>query len=155
MGMFSYFCQISGRQIRSDFPLKSKEYNIVRMYYLINGVVEEEIHGLYNGYGSINPEDQTQHFLRVNNKIIDVLKDAKSKEYKNFENYWLSEDWENLVEIHLNGSKKNGFAVVLEAYAEKDYIPNKISEDDPDQGWCIEEENDFYEENEEGLEKDS
>ena len=76
MGMFSYMCKISGEQIRSDLDEYDKHKNVIRLYYLKNGKIIEEMHGLYNGYGAVETEDQTFHCIYDENGNPNFLGDG-------------------------------------------------------------------------------
>lgn len=148
MGMFSYMCRISGEQIRSDLDGSDDCKNVVRLYYLKNGKVVEEMHGLYNGYGAVEPEYQTFHCIYdENGNPTNVL--DKNKEHDSNMELWLSEDWGDMVTVHFNNSKSDGFCAVLEGYVGNKYSPTKISEDDPNQGWDTSSEDDDWDEDNE------
>jgi hypothetical protein len=131
---------MSGRQVRSDI-FKTVDANTVRMYLLKNGEVLEEMRGRYSGYGDIEEGTCTYHMIK-NEKGLPV--NVLSKKYKAVRDVsnWQWTDWDGICNDFLfTKTDKTGIAVILESEF-RDCIPTTVSEDDPDQGWEMEQEDD-------------
>jgi len=140
MGMFSYFCKMSGRQVRSDI-FKTVDENTVRMYLLKNGEVIEEMRGRYSGYGDIEEGTCTYHTIK-NDKGFSVNVLSKKYNAERDVSNWQWADWDGICDNFLfSGDDSTGIAVILESEF-RGCIPNTVSEDDPDQGWEMETEDD-------------
>jgi hypothetical protein len=82
-----------------------------------NGTIIEAKRGHYDNYGACIPENKWDDF-----------------EVGHSGEYWQSDIWTKLVEMHFNNKKDTGFVI----YHEKCYKgqrPKTISKDDPNQGW--------------------
>jgi hypothetical protein len=126
MGMFSYMCAISGKQIC--------EPDLVRLYYLVDGQIVEEMRGAYNAYGSVEIEDMTYHALR-GMRIHD-----KPRNISCSGDIWISRDWDHMVNVHFDSDPSSGFCAVLESSFYKSFVPTEVSDDDPNQGMKDEDE---------------
>lgn len=140
MGMFSYMCQISGKQICAG--------DKVRLYRLVNGKVREEMRGVYDCYGAVEEQANTYHALYDGSgeKVVLTIQDksALSCPVNHSGDMWLSDDWSTVVDEHFNTDITTGICAVLEADFIPGYVPTEISEDDPHQGIPIDDKDDEW-----------
>ncbi len=82
----------------------------VRLYLLLKGDVMEEMAGKYNSYGCVDIDGESQQW---------------------------SADWDNVCDLMESPDKGTGIAAIHEECFVKE--PTTKSEDDPNQGWLIDE----------------
>lgn len=154
MGCFSYLCKECGKGIMSN----SFRGEMVKLFYLKDGTVVEEMEGEYNSYGSVFIEgtqcEDVSHPLRKSvvwqnedeiGEANTARHHAKTLAYydKEFlERYEMLKDLDPIrAEIALSSIQKEPLpirddwgisAVHSRCFKEN---PTTISEDDPDQGW--------------------
>jgi hypothetical protein len=125
MGMFSYMCGKTGRQIVEDAPS-------VVIYYMVSGQVMEVMSGPYNGYGGVEVENQLVHLVRLGTELTPA--GTPSTPPSDSTKLWLYDDWGDMVSAYLNDDETTGFHAIIGEY-DPTYVPDVISEDDPNQGW--------------------
>lgn len=110
MGCFSFICKNSDKQVLST----SLNGDAVRLFLLKNGKVIEEMHGNYNSYG----------------QVFSNVEEGESFEWKM--------PWDDICDLMFSKDKSNGIAAILDSEFNND-VPTTRSEDDPNQGWIINE----------------
>lgn len=134
MGMFSYMCERSDKQIVCD--------DKVRLYLLKDGVVQEEMRGIYDCYGAVEHADV--HLYRNDKgELVPVTEDMR-KPVRCSGDKWLTEDWQEICNIHFGDDESSGCAAVLESEVPEEYTPSTKSDNDPNQGWVEEDEDDDH-----------
>ena len=127
MGCFSYLCKKCGKGITSS----SFDGQKCILFLLKEGTIVEKIEGRYDSYGKVFSKGGSHKLLTT--PIGEIDKHFK-QEKKKGKIVWEYDDWGNLVDLHFNDNKSDGFA----AYHKKCYsdeVPIEKSDDDPDQGW--------------------
>ena len=126
MGCFSFLCKKCGNGIRSD----SFDGDECIIFLLSDGQVIEKMEGRYDSYGGVFTEGgKYKYLLHVNINSKKVSDDGKGLRFE-----WKHGMWENLINMHFNENRGDGFA----AYHKRCFdgiLPTTQSGDDPNQGW--------------------
>lgn len=105
MGCFSFICTECGKPINSS----SFSGENVRLSLLEDGKVIEEMQGQYDSYG----------------RVFD--KNGNSIEWKR--------SWDEVCDLMFDDTPHSGISAAHVKCIGENYEPDKISEDDPNQGW--------------------
>ena len=141
--MFGYLCNLSGKAVLGPNFYPPKERTQVRLYYLIDGEIVEEMRGEYNGYGAVY---RPAEFHRVceNGQWREVVQrdaDKKDEWVK-----WVRAPDTETLRTAAHDDLNTGMAAALEVAVleqEEGWKPSRTSLPDPNYAWPFGDDDDF------------
>lgn len=140
MGSFSYVSKNKNKPLYNPWSEKT----LCELQLLVSGEVIERIRGIYNGYGSVETDEDFQHYLLLPDKTWkNITEETKQliPEHTFSGDIWNSLSWNKIVDLDFSEDNTNGIAVWhLNTLDDKTSLADSRSEHDPDQGNIFDEE---------------
>lgn len=116
MGCFSFVCKVCDKPIICDRDIAEE----VTLYWLKDGKVHQQMTGNYDSYGRVTPPNSTLP--------IQWTEEGLS----------IPETWSKVCEDMFDKNPENGIAAI-HTKCNIGLIPTTKSDDDPNQGWIVDE----------------
>ena len=139
--MFSYLCNLSGKSVLGPNFHPPKDRTQVRLYYLIDGEVVEEMRGEYNGYGAVYRPAEF-HQVVENGQWRDVVEREADKDEEAVK--WVRAPDIETLRTSAHDDLNTGMAAALEVAVMEyeNWQPDQTSLPDPYYAWPFGDEDD-------------